>query len=212
VEGETDDPEIILLRNRQKRNFITTLLLSQGVPMLVAGDECGRTQKGNNNAYCQDNEISWFDWANADSTLFEFTKSLIRLRLNNPVFCRRHWFHGEKLFQKGTEDIAWFLPDGFEMNEEHWLQDFAKSLAVYLDGNWDVKNDEKNDSFYIAFNGHFEPVEFRFPERKYGAGWKKIIDTNDDFIHDYPENYRYGTTFLAPSRCILLYKKLPDEH
>ncbi|RYZ49153.1 MAG: glycogen debranching enzyme GlgX, partial [Sphingobacteriales bacterium] len=132
VEGETDDELVNKLRNKQKRNLLVTLFLSQGVPMLLAGDEFSRTQRGNNNAYCQDNEISWLDWVNADKSLLEFTRKLIHLRKTHPVFCRHRWFQGQRIRGVGVEDIAWFLPDGSEMSEEHWNNDFAKSLAVYL--------------------------------------------------------------------------------
>ncbi|HEY4651937.1 MAG TPA: glycogen debranching protein GlgX [Pontibacter sp.] len=135
VEGPTDDKAIVDLRNRQKRNMLTTLLLSQGVPMLVAGDEISRTQQGNNNAYCQDNEISWLNWEKADKELLEFTRKLIALRRKHQVFCRRRWFQGMPIKGLGVEDIAWFLPEGAEMTDEHWSHDFAKSLAVYLNGH-----------------------------------------------------------------------------
>ncbi|HNC31288.1 MAG TPA: glycogen debranching protein GlgX, partial [Cyclobacteriaceae bacterium] len=130
AEGNTDDQEIIALRNMQKRNFIATLFLSQGIPMLVAGDEFGRTQKGNNNAYCQDNEISWIDWKNLDSDLLAFTQKVIGLRKAHPVFCRRKWFQGMAVTGRGLEDIAWFLPEGSEMTDDHWQHSFAKSLGV----------------------------------------------------------------------------------
>jgi glycogen operon protein len=134
VEGPTDDPEINKLRDRQKRNLLTTLFLSQGVPMLVAGDEIGRTQHGNNNAYCQDNEISWLNWDEADNDLLAFTQKLIKLRKDHPVFRRRRWFQGRPVKGKGLEDIAWFLPEGTEMEDENWNHDFARSLGVFLNG------------------------------------------------------------------------------
>src|SRR3954467_8188720 len=134
AEGPTDDEAIIQLRKQQQRNFLTTLFLAQGVPMLVAGDELSRTQQGNNNAYCQDNEISWINWLEADKELLAFTQKLIRLRKEHATFRRRRWFQGMPIWGDGTEDIAWFLPDGAEMTEEHWNQDFAKSMAVFLNG------------------------------------------------------------------------------
>src|SRR5690606_12591917 len=135
VEGPCNDKEVTARRQQHKRNLLTTLFLSQGVPMLLGGDEIGRTQKGNNNAYCQDNEISWLDWKHADRELLEFTSELIHLRKNHPAFCRRHWFQGQPIKGKGTEDIAWFLPDGMEMSEAHWDSSFAKTLGVYLNGD-----------------------------------------------------------------------------
>ncbi len=128
VEGETDDPAILALRQQQKRNLLATLFLSQGVPMLVAGDEISRTQKGNNNAYCQDNELSWLDWAHADEDLLTFTRKLINLRKTHPVFCRRRWFQGQPVKAVGVEDIAWYLPEGAEMQEHNWTEDFARSF------------------------------------------------------------------------------------
>src|SRR6185436_10258870 len=121
VEGPTDDPKITALRERQMRNFLATLFLSQGVPMLVGGDELGRTQRGNNNAYCQDNELSWFDWEHADAELLEFTRGLAALRRRHPGFRRRGWFQGLPIRRgagAGLPDIAWFAPDGTEMADE----------------------------------------------------------------------------------------------
>ena len=134
AEGPIADPVINKLREIQKRNLLTTMFLSQGVPMLVAGDEISRTQEGNNNAYCQDNEISWLNWAGADKKLLKFTRRLIRLRLDHPAFRRQKWFNGKK-YGKGQEDIAWFLPEGTEMTAEHWTKDFAKSIGVFLNGH-----------------------------------------------------------------------------
>ncbi len=114
--------------------MLVTLFLSQGVPMLVAGDELGRTQQGNNNAYCQDNEISWLDWTSVDGTLLDFTKKLIHFRREHPVFCRRKWFQGIPIRGTGVEDIVWFLPDASEMDDHHWQEDYARSLAVFLNG------------------------------------------------------------------------------
>src|SRR5436853_1200172 len=135
AEGPTDDGGVNELRGRQQRNFITTLLLSQGIPMLLGGDEMGRTQQGNNNAYCQDNEISWFDWEAMDPGLLEFTRRVIRLRHEHPVFRRRGWFKGRPLRGKGVSDIAWLRTDGEEMSEEDWQTGFAKSLMVFLNGD-----------------------------------------------------------------------------
>jgi isoamylase len=171
VEGETDDPLIIDLRKRQKRNLLATLFLSQGVPMLVAGDELSRTQQGNNNAYCQDNEISWLHWADADQELLDFTRKLIELRKTNRVFSRRNWFEGQPVDQNGAPDIAWFLPEGAEMEEHNWKEDFAKSLAVFLNGG--------DAAFYVIFNAHHEEVMYRLPQKRYGNSWEKVLDTGE---------------------------------
>ena len=120
-------------------------MFSQGVPMLLGGDEVGRTQRGNNNAYCQDNEISWFDWANADQGLLKFARRLIRLRQRHPVFCRRRWFHGRPIHGSEVKDIGWFTPGGVEMSEQDWQAGFAKSLGVFLNGDAIPTSDERGE-------------------------------------------------------------------
>ncbi|MDB5126987.1 glycogen debranching protein GlgX [Mucilaginibacter sp.] len=185
AEGPTDDPEIIKLRDRQKRNLLTTLFLSQGVPMLVAGDEFGRTQQGNNNAYCQDNEISWLNWAEADHDLLAFTRNLIQLRKDHPAFRRRRWFQGQPVKGKGLEDIAWFLPEGTEMEDENWNHDFARSLGVFLNGRGihSVGPEGEHiidDDFYVIFNAHHEALEYKMPEKLLGQNWKVMLDTGHD--------------------------------
>ncbi|QEK51046.1 glycogen debranching protein GlgX [Pedobacter aquae] len=184
AEGDTDDEAIISLRNQQKRNFLTTLFLSQGVPMIVAGDEFGRTQQGNNNAYCQDNEISWLNWDNMDHELQQFTASLIRLRKEHPTFCRRKWFQGMPVKGIGLEDIAWFLPEGIEMDDEHWQHDFARSLAVYLNGKGIRSLSEQgekiiDDDFYVMFNAHHDTIIYHLPPDKYSKKWLKVLDTSE---------------------------------
>lgn len=209
IEGPTDDESVNRLRRKQKRNFLTTLFLSQGVPMLLAGDEFGRTQGGNNNAYCQDNDISWLDWAKADEELLEFTRSLIHLRKLHPVFTRRRWFQGKRIRGgAGIEDIAWFLPEGSEMTEEAWGQSFAKSLAVYLNGHGIHGLDDKgvpivDDSFYVIFNAHHQLLEYTLPPAKYGNDWKMVIDTSRGVV-DEQESYAAGSTLKVKSRCVVL--------
>jgi isoamylase len=212
AEGATEDTAIIELREKQKRNFLTTLLLSQGVPMLVAGDELSRTQNGNNNAYCQDNEISWINWVNADRKLMEFTKQLINFRKKHPSFRRRRWFQGQPIKGVGIEDIGWFQPDGSEMSEEHWNQDFAKSMAVFLNGQGIRSVGPKgeqitDDSFYIIFNAHHEPLEFNLPSRKYGTNWSKVIDTATSTIAGNDEIYKAREAIKIQSRSIVLLRK-----
>jgi isoamylase len=196
VEGPTDDPEINRLRDRQKRNFLATLLLSQGVPMLLAGDEIGRTQNGNNNAYCQDNEISWIHWDKIDQDLLEFTRQLIQLRLAHPVFRRRNWFQGRPIHGYGIRDICWLTPDGIEMSEEHWGEALTNSVGVYLNGMGIIARDEHgdpitDDSFYLLFNAHTEDIIFILPADSWGEKWAKVLDTNE------PEIGRNGETFAA---------------
>jgi isoamylase len=183
AEGPTENAEIRALRLQQKKNLLTTLFLSQGIPMLLAGDEMGRTQQGNNNAYCQDNEISWLNWSKADQELLAFTKTLIAIRKKHEVFSRRRWFKGREIKGSGLEDIGWFLPGGEEMNEAHWKNDFAKSLAIYLSGQGihplDTKGEQiKDDSFYIIFNAHHEPLDYKLPSVKYSKQWNVLLDTN----------------------------------
>ncbi|MGN6394406.1 MAG: glycogen debranching protein GlgX [Mucilaginibacter sp.] len=185
AEGPTDDPEINALRSLQKRNFLTTLFLSQGVPMLVAGDEFGRTQGGNNNAYCQDNEISWLYWDKQDEDLLGFAKKLIALRKKHPAFRRRKWFQGLPIKGKGLEDIGWFLPDGSEMSDENWNHDFARSLGIFLNGkglHHVGPKGEKivDDDFYVIFNAHHEALDYMLPQKLAHKKWVKILDTSDE--------------------------------
>ncbi len=185
AEGPSDDPEINALRERQQRNFITTLLLSQGVPMICHGDELGRTQGGNNNGYCQDNEITWIDWERADSALQQFAESVAGLRAAHPVFRRRRFFNGRPVRQRGSEalpDISWFRPDGSEMNDEDWDSGFGKSVAVYLNGQGIPDLDTRgqrviDDSFVLCFNAHHEPIEFTLPPNEFGPAWQPVVDT-----------------------------------
>lgn len=213
VEGETEDPEINMIRDRQKRNLLTTMFLSQGVPMLVAGDEFGRTQWGNNNAYCQDNEISWLNWANMDQSLFAFTQQLIHLRRKHPVFCRRRWFQGVPIKGIGLEDIAWFLPEGTEMEEHNWNEDFAKSLAIYLNGN-DLRSTgphgEKitDDSFYLMFNAHHDYLDYELPHERYGREWIRVLDTNMEGINESPIRHFTGDKIRVEGRSIILLKHI----
>ena len=188
AEGPTDDPGVNALRTRQLRNFLATLFLSQGVPMLCGGDEIGRTQAGNNNAYCQDDEISWYDWERADASLLGYTRDLIRLRSAHPVFCRRRWFQGRAIRGSDVGDIGWFTPGGTEMSDEDWQAGFAKSLGVFLNGDAIQTRDEHgqhvaDDSFYVMFNAHSEPVEFVLPESKWGGHWTIALDTSESSDH-----------------------------
>jgi isoamylase len=187
VEGPTNDPQVLALRRRLRRNFLATLMLSQGIPMLLGGDEIGRTQRGNNNAYCQDSEISWFDWQAADEQLLAFTAELIALRRKHPVFRRRRWFLGRPIHGAGVQDIGWCKPDGGEMSESDWREGQAKSLGVFLNGSAIQTLDARgepvvDDSFYLAFNASSEPLPFRLPD---GAawGWITMLDTETGEVH-----------------------------
>ncbi|HEV8631480.1 MAG TPA: glycogen debranching protein GlgX, partial [Thermoanaerobaculia bacterium] len=182
VEGDTDDAAVNELRARQQRNFLATLLLSQGVPMLLSGDELGRTQGGNNNAYCQDNETSWVHWQAVDGGLLDFTTSLIWLRREHPVFRRRRFFLGKPIFGAGVSDIAWYRSDGQEMTPEDWQSDQHRAVAVFLNGEAIGSRDDrgqwvKDDSFYLAFNAYHEDLDFTVPTMSGAAGWRLVLDT-----------------------------------
>ena len=173
-----------ILRSRQQRNFITTLLFSQGVPMILGGDEIGRTQHGNNNGYCQDNEISWFDWEHMDEGLFAFVARAIEFRREHAVFQRRRWFLGRAVHGAEADDIGWFKPDGAQMTDDDWNNGFARSLSVYLNGEALPDPDQRgerivDDSFYILFNAHYELIAFTLPACTWGERWRKVIDTSD---------------------------------
>ncbi|NED94056.1 glycogen debranching protein GlgX [Phytoactinopolyspora alkaliphila] len=185
TEGHTDDPEINAVRARQQRNFLTTLLLSQGVPMICHGDELGRTQNGNNNGFCQDNEITWIAWDSADAGLLEFTRRLVSLRADHPVFRRRRFFDGRPVPQREAErvpDIDWFRPDGTGMSDEDWDSGFGRSVTVFLNGHGiaglDVRGQRViDDSFLLCFNAHDERVDFTLPDPEYGGAWQLVLDT-----------------------------------
>jgi isoamylase len=187
VEGETDDKEIIWLRERQKRNLLATLFVSQGVPMLVAGDEMGRTQKGNNNTYCQDNELSWIDW-NLDerrTALLEFTRRLIHFRSRQPTLQRRRFFRGEHVWDSTFKDLSWFRPDGTEMTDEDWQKPFVRSWMVMLGGDTIETPDEQGeriigDGLLVLFNAHHESMTFTLPELEAQERWILELDTSED--------------------------------
>lgn len=185
VEGPTDDIDVRALRARQQRNFITTLLLSQGVPMLLAGDEMGRTQRGNNNAYCQDNEISWLDWTQSDDqrALLAFTQRVMALRAAHPVFRRRDFFQGRPLHGSTVRDIVWLQPDGTEMGEQAWGQEHARALAVFLSGDGLNEVDGRgravrDDSFLVMFNADSNEVRFVLPSGLVPQAGELLIDTS----------------------------------
>lgn len=185
VEGPTEDNKINALRARQKRNFIATLFLSLGVPMLLAGDELGRSQQGNNNAYCHDDEISWLDWENVDRKELSFTQNIIKFRNDHPVFRRPKWFQGRSIRGNDVRDLAWFRPDGEQMSDEDWGAGFAKSLGVFLSGDEIPTVDAAgrrvlDDSFYVIFNAHWEPVEFVLPSEVWGQSWSRALDTRSE--------------------------------
>jgi isoamylase len=210
VEGPTEDPAINALRGRQKRNLLATLLLSQGVPMLLAGDEIGRTQGGNNNAYCQDNATSWLDWSlDADrSRLLDFVRRLVHLRRTHPVFRRRHFFQGRPLHGGEAKDIVWLKPDGAEMTSDEWHQDFARCLGVFLAGDALGETDARgrpvtDATFVVLFNAHHDPVPFRLPESRAGQ-WLALLDTarEDGLVPD--GTFAAGSVYPLEGRSLVL--------
>jgi isoamylase len=183
---------VIALRARQQRNFLVTLMLSQGVPMILHGDEVGRTQRGNNNVYCQDNELSWMDW-DLDKTqtdLLAFAQRVVRLRAEHPVFRRRRFFAGTATQagddNDGVADIAWFAPSGDHMTDGDWT-DGSKAMMVFVNGDGIPEPGRRgepvvDDSFLVAFNAGDQPLRFTIPDEVYGEGWTVALDTNDDAV------------------------------
>ena len=212
VEGPTDDPEVLALRGRQQRNFLATLLLSQGVPMIAHGDELGRTQGGNNNGYCQDNEITWVDWDLDDDqeSLLEFTRRVVHLRRDHPVFRRRRFFAGaaEHGGESDLRDIAWMTPSGGHMSDEAWSSDHAFAVMVFLNGDAidepDLRGEDVvDDSFLLLFNSHWEKKQFQLPGAEYGAEWTAVLDTDARVAPGRKVRAR-GRVTLAPRSMVLL--------
>ncbi|MGI8984320.1 MAG: glycogen debranching protein GlgX [Acidimicrobiales bacterium] len=201
AEGETDDPEVLDLRRRQQLNLLTTLLLSQGVPMLVAGDELNRSQGGNNNAYCQDNELNWIDWDLDEDAqeLLAATKRLVALRRDHPVFRRRKFFQGRPIHGSELADIGWFGPDGYEMDQDQWVSGQVVALGVFLNGQEISEPGPRgarivDDSFLLLLNGP-SPVDFRLPNGKWASSFVLVLDTALGYARH--EHHREGITLLA---------------
>ena len=216
VEGPTEDPAINALRARQARNLLATLLLSQGVPMLLAGDEIGRTQQGNNNAYCQDNPLSWVDWTLDESrtALLEFVRKMVQLRREHPVFRRRHFFPERSTHEDASFDIAWLKPDGTEMTSEEWHHDFARCLGVYLSGTALGELDARgrpvsDDDFLVIFNAHHDTIDFNLPD--YGeAGWLALVDTERDGGLLPDGTFQPRGVYAIAGRALALLQRLPQ--
>jgi isoamylase len=213
VEGPTKAPEIVALREKQKRNFMATLLLSQGVPMIVAGDEFGRTQGGNNNAYCQDNEISWLDWDLSEhgQSLLEFTRHLIDIRRDHPVLHRRKFFQGRRIRGSEIRDIHWFRPDGIEMTDEEWDMSFVRCLGMLLNGQamdeWDEQgNHLRDDVMLVLINGHHETMPFKLPGPA-EPRWHVMVDTNTPGTYDERSAAGEEIFELQPRTLVLLRRR-----
>jgi glycogen operon protein len=207
VEGPTDDPAISALRERQRRNLILTLFTSQGVPMLLGGDELGRTQGGNNNAYCQDNEISWYDWDDVDQDFFDFCREVIAFRRAHPVFRRRRWFQGTPI--RGVDDMAWFRPDGREMTEADWDSSYAQSVGVFINGAAMATPDRYgrhivDDTFLVLFNASDGDLDWKLPTRRWGATWEVELSTVSPPLQG---RHRAGTRMAVTSRSIAVLRR-----
>jgi glycogen operon protein len=229
VEGPTDDQAVLELRERQQRNFVATLLFSQGVPMLLHGDELGRTQAGNNNVYCQDNEVSWMDWELADkhAGLLGFTAGVAAVRAAHPIFRRRRFFSGRSLVRGAADtdelnDIAWFTPSGEEMTDRDWSSGFGQCVTVFLNGDGIPDVDERgdrilDDSFLLCFNASSEDIEVTLPGERYGGPWAVVVDTAVGEVHTLsdapgivahePETLAEGSTMTVPSRSLLVLQR-----
>jgi isoamylase len=211
VEGPTDDPAINELRERQQRNFLTTLMLSQGVPMLLGGDELSRSQGGNNNAWCQDNEISWFDWGIGErgERLLEFARRVIFLRRNHPVFRRTQFFEGSG---KDLPDVWWMRPDGRKMTQRDWRNGEARAIGVFLNGDelrTKTRQGEevRDESFLLLFNAHHEPVTFRLPTRRFGTRWKLELSTLEPGLEEGSRSWGAREEIEIESRSILVLRR-----
>jgi glycogen operon protein len=216
AEGETADPVVLALRRSQERNMLATLFLSQGVPMLLSGDEASRTQHGNNNTYCQDNELSYFDWEHIDHELFDFTRNLIRFYREHPVFRRRGWFQGRPVRGSGKEglhDVAWFTVSAEEMAGEDWEHANANVLGVFLNGEGISTPDDRgrritDNSFYLMFNAHHEGAAFHVPAERWGKQWRLVMDTSRGFISgDEAVTLHAGEQWHAPARSLAVWQR-----
>jgi isoamylase len=213
AEGPTDDPQIRALRLRQSRNLLATLLLSQGVPMLLAGDEFGHSQNGNNNAYCQDNEMTWLSWqlGEEDQRLLEFTRRLIQLRREHRVFRRRKFFQNRAIRGETVRDILWLDPAGTQMSDEQWRDGFARSLAVFLSGRGLDEQDERgrllvDNDFLLLVNAHHETVEFRLPAQPEDALWVLRLDTTNPAFETEEKAWEPGGTYALQGRALALFE------
>jgi glycogen operon protein len=218
VEGETDDPGVVAEREKQKRNFIATLLLSQGVPMICGGDEIGRTQGGNNNAYCQDNEISWHDWEldERGEDLLEFTRRVATLRREHPIFRRRRFFQGRTIRGSELEDIKWLRPDGQEMDDDDWGTHFVRSFAMLLGGNammeWNDQGEHvTDDDFVLLFNAAADPVEFTLPGAPRPTRWQVALDTSKPAAGQAPDEHEVGARLTLPGRSMMVLRAPSEE-
>lgn len=215
VEGPSDDLKIIELRERRKRSFMATLLLSQGVPMISHGDEYGRTQHGNNNAYCQDSELAWmnWNWDERQKTFAEFTRKLIHLRKGKPVLHKRRFFKGRRIRGTGVHDIRWLNTDGTDMTDKQWQASFIRCMGMLLNGELINEVDEngrqiEDDILLLVVNSYWEDIRFTLPNTDYGSRWEKLVDTSMPEIPAQPEVIT--GQFDIPARGLILLKNIPE--
>ncbi|MBX7266687.1 glycogen debranching protein GlgX [Micromonospora sp. Llam7] len=216
VEGDTDDPGVLALRARQRRNFLATLMLSQGVPMIGHGDELGRTQRGNNNAYCQDSELAWVDWDDVDTELMDFTRRLVEFRRKHQVFQRRRFFtglpvHGREI-DEPLPDLAWYTPDGREMTGEDWGNDFGRSVVLFVNGEGIRERGQygqrhHDNSFLLCFNAHDAPLDFNLPPVEFGHRWELVISTAEP-DQDKGTTAEAGGTLCVPDRSLVVLERV----
>jgi isoamylase len=214
VEGPTDDPGVLALRERRQRNFLATLFLSLGVPMLLGGDEFGRSQSGNNNAYCQDNELSWFDWSldERQRRLLDFSRRVIALRHAHPVFRRDDFLAGQETMGSGLPDVWWFRPDGRRMTRRNWQDRDARALGVFLNGR-EIRRQTPNgeqvgdDSFLLLLNAHHEPVAFTLPPRRFGGRWAVELSTAEPERRDEGPTAAARDELVVESRSLVLLRR-----
>ncbi|MGC1309477.1 MAG: glycogen debranching protein GlgX [Phormidesmis sp.] len=213
AEGDSSDPKILALRAQQRRNFLTTLMLSQGVPMLLGGDEIGRTTKGNNNTYCQDNELSWFNWRlqESDRDLLTFSRRLIKFRQEHPIFSRHQWFFGREIHGSGVVDIGWFHPDGTTIDECEWNDSSTKGIGIFLNGAEIPNLDSRgrrifDDSFLLLFNSSDEPLSFGISESIENQQWQVLIDTKDPmgFVEEGKVYHKKDSVSVAARSLVVL--------
>ncbi len=216
AEGPTEDPEIIALREKRKRSFLATLLLSQGVPMISHGDEYGRTQQGNNNAYCQDSELAWmdWDWNEKQKALFDFTRRVIEIRNAHPVMHRRRYFKNRKIQGEGIKDIRWLNTDGIDMSQEEWDTSFIRCMGMLLNGELMKEMDEfgnelQKDILLILVNSYWEPISFTLPHEDLDVNWEVLLDTSQEEQPDHPERIR--NVYRIGGRSMVLLKNIKTE-
>ena len=212
VEGATEDAAVLSLRRRQARNLLATVFLSQGCPMLLGGDEAGRTQSGNNNAYCQDNETSWLHWGDVDREMLQFTRRLIELRAAQPVLRRKRFFSGQEQRESGHKDIAWFLPDGLEVANEGWFDEGQRSLGMFLNGDEIPDRNSRGehisgDSLMVLLHAADEDVDWALPNG-WGQGWEVVLDTASIADHGGPGHVcQAGETLRVSSRSLVVLRR-----